>query len=294
MKSLNLLLVVCACMAAQFISAKATTEKKLRMNVATFNIRLQTSGDSADRAWDNRKTHVAKLINDYNFDIFGVQEIGSSQQKADLGELIPGYTYFGRGRDDQKGTEGEQLGIFYKTDRFTIRDYGFFFLSETPDMMSRGWDAALRRVCVWTKLIDKQTYKPFYVFCTHFDHVGVKAREESARLLVEKVKEIAEDAPVLCVGDLNTSPESSGMYKTITGYLDDSHEVPGARVKGSVGTFNGYDVSRSTFPSSVRIDYILSRKVKVFNYAVLNDRYSSKTYPSDHFPVMIKCQLISD
>ena len=231
------------------------------------------------------------MIKQYNFDVFGVQEVGNSNQEADLKKLLKEYTYFGKGRDNQLGTAGEQIGIFYKTNRFTIRDYGYFFLSPTPETMSIGWDAAFRRMCVWIKLVDRHTDKSFYVFCSHFDHMGVKARVESAKLIVQKVKEIASDQPVLFVGDLNTSPESTEMYKTLAVALEDSREISEKTPKGSLGTFNGYNASVSDFPRSVRIDYIFCRNFKVLNYQVLNNKYSSKTYPSDHFPVMIECRI---
>lgn len=287
-------LLFCLTISLNFLLAGNLLEKPAKMNVATYNIRLQTSADSAARSWDNRKTDVARLIKKYKFDIFGVQEVGNPSQEADLKALIPGYTYFGKGRDNQMGTEGEQIGIFYKTTRFTIKDYGYFFLSQIPESMSIGWDAAFRRMCVWTKLYDNKAQKNFFVFCTHFDNIGAKARIESAKLIIEKIKEIALDSPVLLVGDLNTSPESTGMYKTLSGYLGDSREISKKAAVGSIGTFNGFDVSKSLLPVSERIDYIFCKKVTVFNYRVLNIKYSDKTYPSDHFPVMIECMIEKD
>jgi len=287
MKKRNLVLLFCSVFTFQL----AFAGQDLKLNVATYNIRLQTPADSAARSWDHRKTQIAKLIKKYKFDIFGVQEVGNPKQETDLKALIPGFTYFGKGRDNQQGTEGEQIGIFYRTNRFTIRDYGSFFLSPTPEIMSIGWDAAFRRMCVWTKLHDKLSNNTFYVFCTHFDHLGVKARVESAKLIVRKITEIAGDAPVLFVGDLNTSPESSEMYKTLAGSLDDSREITKVLTKGSLGTFNGYDVTKSMLPVSVRIDYIFCKKAIVYNYKVINDKYSNKTYPSDHFPLMIECVI---
>ncbi len=286
MKKINIVILICALLGSTFIWGKET-----KMHVATYNIRLQTPADSAARSWDNRKKQVAKLIKKYKFDIFGVQEVGNPKQEADLKALIPGFTYFGKGRDNQPGTAGEQIGIFYRTNRFTIRDYGSFFLSPTPEILSIGWDAAFRRMCVWTKLHDKLNDKTFFVFCTHFDHLGVKARVESAKLIVQKIKTIAGDSPVLFVGDLNSSPEATEMYKTLAGSLDDSRVITKTPAKGSEGTFNGYDITKSMLPVSERIDYIFCKSVTVFSYKVLNDKYSNKTYPSDHFPVMIECVI---
>lgn len=275
----------------QLLSAENPAPKFDKLNVATYNIRLQTSVDSGARSWGNRKFQIARLIKQYKFDVFGVQEVGNKNQEADLKSLIPEYTYFGKGRDNQAGTEGEQIGIFYKTNRFSIRDYGYFFLSPTPELISIGWDAAFRRMCVWTKLIDNKTNTTFFVFCTHFDHMGEKARVESAKLIVEKVNEIASTSPVLLLGDLNTSPESTDMYKILSSSLFDSREISKKRPTGSVGSFNNFDVSKSILPVSERIDYIFCKKILVNDYKVLNVKYSADTYPSDHFPVMINCTL---
>ncbi|MFZ4725367.1 MAG: endonuclease/exonuclease/phosphatase family protein, partial [Paludibacter sp.] len=255
-----------------FISQQFATEKNTiftsKLNVATFNIRLQTSADTAARSWDNRKNSVARIIKQYDFDVFGVQEVGNSQQEADLTTLLPAYSYFGKGRDNQEGSKGEQIGIFYKTKRFSIKENGFFFLSETPETISIGWDAAYRRICVWAKMYDKNTKITFFVFCTHFDHIGIKAREESARLIVKKIQSIAKEYPVLLVGDLNASTESSDMYTTLSSYLEDSREKTIIKPTGFEGTFNGYDITSTTFDKKVRIDYIFCRKVTVMEYKI--------------------------
>jgi len=281
-------LIVCI---IQLFAIGNNCKKPARMHIATFNIRLQTKADSAERSWENRKTDVARLIKKYDFDIFGVQEIGNRTQEADLKALIPEYSYFGKGRDNEAGTDGEQVGIFYKTSRFVSKEKGSFFLSETPEVLSKGWDAAFRRMCIWSKLYDRKSKTEFYFFCTHFDHMGVKARVESAKLIVERIKKIAGNAPVVFLGDLNTSAEATEMYKILVAAFDDSREISKIRPSGSIGTFNGFDVSMSLLPLAERIDYIFCHKLKVFNYKVLNDKFSENAYPSDHFPVLIDCMI---
>jgi len=291
MKKISVLLLLSIFICATLpVSGKVTT-KSTKLKIATYNIRLQTSADSAARSWENRKAGVARVIKAHDFDIFGVQEVGNTNQEADLKALIPTYTYFGKGRDNPQGTNGEQIGIFYKADRFVLKEKGSFFLSETPDTMSIGWDAAFRRMCVWTKLYDLKSKTSFYVFCTHFDHMGKKARVESAALITKRIEKIAGKSPVVCLGDLNASPESTAMYKVLTNSLEDSRNISLTKPKGSLGTYNGYDVSTDSLPSSVRIDYILCRKIKVLSYQVLTDRFSKETFPSDHFPVLITCEI---
>lgn len=271
----------------QFFAMKSSSTK---LRVATFNVRLQTTADTAARSWDKRKTDVARIIHQYDFDVFGVQELGNSKQEAELKALIPSYTYFGKGRDNPQGTSGEQIGVFYKTKRYMLKEKGSFFLSETPDTLSKGWDADYRRMCVWTKLYDRKDKRAFYVFCTHFDHIGIKARAESAKLIVSKIKIIAGSLPVLLVGDLNATPEAKEMYQALTSYMDDSHENAASRPVDNLGTFNGYNISPDSISTFNRIDYIFGRKIKFSSYKVLTDKYSEGSYPSDHFPVMVEVE----
>jgi endonuclease/exonuclease/phosphatase family metal-dependent hydrolase len=290
MKKISIpILLFCLIISQVAIAAKTGKSDKLR--IATYNIRLETTVDSGARAWKNRKKDVARIITSYDFDIFGVQEVGNKNQEAELKKMIPEYNYFGKGRDNQQGTAGEQIGIFFKSTRFELKNRGSFFLSETPDTISKGWDAAFRRMCVWEKLSDKNTGEEFFVFCTHFDHMGVKARVESAKLIVERVRKIAGELPVFFVGDLNTSPEATEMYKILTTYFKDSREIVRKQPTGSIGTFNGYDVSKDLLPVTERIDYIFCNKINVLTYNVINKKYNNKTFPSDHFPLMIECEI---
>ena len=291
MKRIIILLLSFFLIVSQQFAIKKSTESKSKLKVATFNIRLQTSADTAARSWDNRKSSVARIIKQYDFDVFGVQEVGNQHQEDDLTALLPTYSYFGKGRDNQEGSKGEQIGIFYKTKRFSIKESGYFFLSETPETISIGWDAAYRRICVWAKMYDKNSKTTFFVFCTHFDHIGIKAREESAKLITKKIQSIAKELPVLLVGDLNASSESSEMYNTLSCYLDDSREKAIIKPTGFEGTFNGYDITSASFDKKVKIDYIFFRKATILEYKTLIDKYDSETYPSDHFPVMIVCKI---
>lgn len=263
--------------------------------VATYNIRVETPGDTACRAWKNRKADVARLINEYDFDIFGVQEVASVKQKSELSELIPAYTYIGKGRDNEERTAGEQIGIFYKASRFQLKEKGSFFLSETPEKMSKGWDADYRRMCVWAKMIDRKSKTTFYFFCTHLDHVGKKARAESAKLIVEQIKKIAGNNPVICVGDFNASPLEKDMYENMSAHLRDSREFSQVPPTGPVGTFNAFNDPLQSISENRQIDYIFcSRNINVQNYKVLTDRYNACTWPSDHFPVMVRCKIVTN
>ena len=275
MKRIILALFVCICIQSAF------AQKNTPVIVATYNIRYNNSHDSLN-AWPNRKENVKALIRFHEFDIFGTQE-GLIDQIKGISEL-EAYARTGHGRDDGKEA-GEHSAIFYKKDRFKLLDSGDFWLSETPEKPGKGWDAkCCNRICSWGKFQDLQTKKTFYFFCVHFDHQGIVARKESGKLMVKKIQEIAKNAPVICVGDFNSTPETE-QIQTMQTILNDSYKVTEAPPYGPVGTFNSF---RFTAPMKNRIDYIfVSKGIKVLKYGVLTDAKDQR-YPSDHQPVMIK------
>jgi endonuclease/exonuclease/phosphatase family metal-dependent hydrolase len=251
------------------------------LNVATYNLRMNNPGDGVN-AWPNRKEQVKALIRFHEFDLFGTQE-GFIGQLNDLCEMSE-YAFVGAGRDDGK-QGGEHSAIFYRKDRFKLLRNGDFWLSETPEKPGKGWDATCcNRICSWAKFRDQETKKDFYFFSVHFDHQGVKARVESGKLMVKKIAGIAGAAPVICVGDFNSTPETE-QIKTMKSLLQDSYEVSAMAPYGPVGTFNSFDYNA---PMKNRIDYIfVSDQINVLKYGVLTDSYDQK-FPSDHQPVVIK------
>lgn len=200
----------------------------------------------------------------------------------DLCELSE-YSFIGVGRDDGK-LQGEHSAIFYKTERFQLLGKGNFWLSETPEKPSYGWDARYRRICSWGKFKDKVTKRVFFVFNSHFDHEAREARKQSGILLVKKINEIAGDGTVICMGDFNSTPDTK-QIKTIKTLLEDSYSITRTPPYGPVGTFNGFDYNA---PLDRRIDYIfVSKTIVVLKYGVLTDSYDQK-FPSDHLPVVVK------
>lgn len=255
--------------------------KAQSMQVATYNIRYDTPQDSLDR-WHQRAPVISKLIKFHDFDIFGIQE-GLHHQVEELEERLEGYAYIGVSRDDGK-TKGEYSAIFYKEELFEVLKHNTFWLAETTDKPTIGWDAALPRICTWGEFKDKRTGFTFFLFNTHFDHRGVEARKESANLIVKKIREISAGAPVILTGDLNLDQHSEA-YQTFSQsvILKDAHELS-PLVYGSSGTFNYFGFSDV---SEGRIDHIfVSDDFQVKKYGILTDTYSGR-YPSDHFPVMV-------
>jgi len=252
---------------------------ELALRVVTYNIRMDTEFDSLN-AWSYRKDNVNALIRHHNFDIVGTQE-GFLHQLQGMCELSE-YAYTGVGRDDGV-TAGEHSAIFYKKNRFEILESGDFWLSETPDIPGKGWDATCcNRICSWAKFKEEKTGKTFYVFSVHFDHQGRVARQESGKLMVKKMQEIAKDMPVICLGDFNSTPETE-QIKLLSTHFNDARIVTQSPPYGPEGTFN----SRFANPIAPRrIDYIfVSKGIEVLTYVCMTDN-DGRYYPSDHLPVM--------
>lgn len=254
------------------------------IRVATYNIRYNNPNDGVN-AWPNRKERVKALIRYHRFDLFGVQEALRGQLN-DLAEMAE-FAFVGKGRDDGKEA-GEHSAIFYRKSRFKLLRTGDFWLSETPDKPGKGWDATCcNRICSWARFQDHITGKPFYFFSVHFDHQGMEARRQSGKLMVQKIREVAKNEPVICVGDLNSTPDTE-QVQTLQTLLNDAYRVTAMPPYGPVGTFNGF---RFDAPLRERIDYIfVSKQAKVLDYAVLTDAQDQR-YPSDHQPVVSQVVL---
>jgi endonuclease/exonuclease/phosphatase family metal-dependent hydrolase len=276
----NNLLLTCILLLAVSIGLNAQS-----FNVATFNIRYDNPRDSGN-LWVDRAPVVSSLIRFHDFDIFGVQE-ALKNQLDDISTALPHFSRYGVGRNDGKDG-GEHSTIFYKKDKFTLLKSGDFWLSQTPDKPGLGWDATCcNRICSWVYLEIKESGKKFYFFNVHFDHQGIVARKESAKLIIQKIKEIAGSQPVIFTGDLNGDRKSE-WYQTIanSGILKDSYrDVEFPYELNSSG--NGFRAPRN---KSV-IDHIFtSKQFTASRWGILTDTYFGK-FPSDHFPVMSTLSL---
>ena len=252
-----------------------------QMEVMSYNIKYANENDG-ENSWSGRKAHLTAQLNFYEPEIFGVQEAVLEQLKH-FENNLENYKYVGVGRDD--GAEkGEFSAIFYKTTEFELLKEDTFWLSETPEKPVKGWDAALPRICTWALFQKKDSGEKFYVFNTHFDHVGEQAREESAKLIIHKIKEINKKGlPVILMGDLNLKPETKPI-QFLSEQMNDSKKVAEKVVFGPEGTFNGYDFDK---PVNDRIDYIFTNDdFRVLKYGVLSDSKDLR-YPSDHLPVIV-------
>ncbi len=257
---------------------------KTKDTIISYNIRYDNRWDK-ENLWSLRKNRLSQLLMDYDPSIFGIQE-GLLNQVEWIDSTLRNYNYIGVGRDDGKG-KGEFCAIYFDTTRYEVMESSTFWLSDTPNKVSVGWDAALERICTYGLFKKKMSGKMVWVFNAHFDHVGGIARKKSSELILKTIKEVnTQSLPVVLMGDFNSNPDSDPI-KIFKNNLEDALEISSTRLKGPTGTFNGFD---KRHPLNNRIDYIFVKGMKVISYRHIDDRLSNNRHISDHLPVMISVQ----
>ncbi len=234
----------------------------------SFNIRYSTLRDSAN-AWLYRKDKAASQIHYHEAQIVGLQE-ALHEQVMDLKARLPNFTHLGVARDDGK-TKGEYSCILYDSTRLKALESATFWLSETPDVPgSKSWDAAITRIVTWAKFKDLKSKKAFYVFNTHFDHIGKVARRESAKMLLATVQRIAGTEMAIITGDFNATPQDEPIQVLMNSpnHFLDTKALSKTPHYGPTGTFNGFGPKET---STEPIDYIfVNRPVLVLLHATLS------------------------
>lgn len=261
------------------------------IRIMTWNIRYDNPDDGI-HAWPGRRDELLSFVLSKDPDLLCIQE-GLHSQVEFLKDGLGGFDRRGVGRDDG-GQSGEYSAIYFKKGRFACRADGTFWLSSTPSLPGKGWDAACTRIVTWVQLLDTVTKSEFYVFNTHFDHEGVQARIHSARLLRLKIREIARDRPFVVVGDFN-SVETDSAYRILTShkgappYLGDAIRRTATPHRGPLATFTGFEI-KDPDPGE-RIDYVfVSDSVLVRNHCTYIARRPAG-YLSDHLPVCVDIVL---
>lgn len=227
-------------------------------------------------------------------DVIGVQE-ALHGQAADLRASLPGYGFFGIGRDDGLRA-GEYSGIFYRNDRFRpdAVDQGMFWLSDMPETPgSRTWGNEIPRVATWLRLTDLATDRGFYVFDTHFDHRSQESRERAALLIAKRIDTRAHpDEPVILLGDLNSFENNASVL-----YLSGRRvEIAGEKRAWNTPLLDAYQALhplekdrrsahfwRSGIDLSFKLDYIfVSPGARIESAEIVRGDQPSV---SDHYPV---------
>jgi len=248
----------------------------------TFNIRYNTP-DDGENWWELRKEEVVELLKHYHPDFIGIQEAMPSQLNF-IAENLYAYRYIGHGRDGLN-TDSEAIPIFYNSTKYELIDNKVFWLSETPEEVSRGWDAALNRIAVHGVFKNKITNQTIDIINTHFDHKGKIARLKSAELLITYIKEndLAQKRIVL-MGDFNSLPTELPI-KILESQLHSGYSTKESPAYGPIGTFNGFNTIKTV---TKKIDYIFTKNINIKKYRCIDDRRKNNLYLSDHFPILIE------
>ena len=245
----------------------------------SYNIRYNNPKDGIN-VWENRKETVSIFLNEENADFIGLQEV-VHPQLLDLIGALKTYTYIGVGREDGK-TKGEYSPIFYKKQKYTLLKSNTYWLSETPNIVSKGWDASLERICTYGLFQNNKTAEKVWVFNTHFDHRGALARAKSVDLIIEKVKTLNQEGlPVIITGDFNLTPDTPHIQKMQSYFDDVQKNLPIS--DPYYGTYNGFDTLKD---AERRIDYIFKKGLQIKNAKHIYKKTPMGGWASDHHPVI--------
>lgn len=274
-KAIIRIMVAASILLPQFASAQSQ-----ELKVMSYNIRLSTDKDGTN-AWKYRCPATLEMIKDQNPDVFGVQE-ALPEQVSFLEEWVEGYDCVGVGRDDGK-KKGEFMSIFWNKKTVKLMKWGTFWLSETPEKPSKGWDAACYRTATWALMKDKRTGERFYFVNTHLDHAGAEARKNGLKLIVERIAEInPEGYPMVLTGDFNMKP-SAPELKDLDACMKNTQKV--ALTTDTHQTFNGWGKAKS----DMIIDYIyISGFSSCLEYQTVTKKYADRKFISDHYPIFAR------
>ncbi len=244
------------------------------LKVMSYNIRLGSAKDGTN-SWALRYTATEEMLKDQKPDVFGVQE--ALEYQVHYIEDMCGYESVGVGREDGK-KEGEHMSIFWNKKTISMLKWGTFWLSETPQKPSKGWDAACFRTATWALMKDKRTGKKFYFVNTHLDHEGKEAQKNGLKLIVEKIAEMnPEGLPMVLTGDFNIEPSNPALAD-LDARMQSTRKI--AEKTDDLTTYNGWG------KSSMMIDYIyVSGFSSCPEYQTVTKRYADRKFISDHYPI---------
>ena len=254
------------------------------IKVISYNVRYNNPNDGKD-IWENRRSTIVNLIKNENPDFLGLQEVNHAQLLF-LNSNLSNYSFVGVGRDDGK-TKGEYSPIFYNNNLFDLIKSDTFWLSSTPDQISVGWDASMERICTYAVFKSKTNKKNIWVFNTHFDHIGMEAREKSADLIISVINKLTEPEDyVVLTGDFNLLDDSKPIMNLQSNFNDTNKNLE--KTDKSYGTFNNFKLN---FVSKSRIDYVFEKNFKLINSRHIIVKTPEGRWASDHHPILAKLKF---
>lgn len=251
------------------------------LRVMDYNIRYLGPFDTGEKTWFYRADLIIDSIEEVQPGIIGFQEVTCWQYDY-LVETLAGFDSIITYRDKMPNSEG--CPIFYRTDLYTLIDKDSFWLSETPEVMSKDWGAAHYRICSYVILKDKASEKEFVVFNAHLDHVSDEARINGIKVVLDKIKEF-DSRPAMLMGDLNAE-EYTETYKSATeSFLDVKYETENTMTSCTYQSW-GEELDSDC------IDYVMvsPEGFEVLSYEAIHAIYDG-VYTSDHFPLFVRLRL---
>ena len=247
----------------------------------SFNIRVQTTSDTGVKSWDNRKQNVANYILNSGMDVVCLQEVRKTQYEY-LAPILSGkyeLLYYER----ESGSNPEGLMICYAKD-FELVKNEMYWLSETPDVMSKGWGASYYRICANVLLKDSDGVY-LNIANTHLDHKVEAAQVNGLELIMDRM---SFEYPTFVCGDFNTW-KGSNSYNVINDYMWDTQDLADESDTGI--TFNSWGTADKA-DLSLKIDYwFVNEVVDVLTFDIMDDTVSEGVYYSDHFAISTKVRL---
>lgn len=248
------------------------------INVMSYNIRSSVKNEQdGPNGWVYRKEAAVRMLMTEKPDVVGMQEEMKDQEAFFREQLAPLYDGVAEGRDPGSPSD-EACAIFYRTDKYDLVRANTFWLSETPSVPSKGWDAKYKRIVTYVFIKDKKSGQQYLVFNTHLDHKGVVAREQSLALIADSALAIGGDTiPMFVMGDLNVTPDAPELAPMWNTMKLAQREAP---VTDTLYTFHGYKPNKGKM-----IDYIFYRNCSALEFRILRDGYGVP-YLSDHYPIV--------
>ena len=254
------------------------------LKVISYNIRYESPNEKIN-SWKTRENFIISFLSDKNPDFIGLQEVTNSQLR-DLVKSLVNHNYVGVGREDGL-TKGEFSPIFFNINRYKVLFHDTFWLSTTPEIVSRGWDASIKRICTYGLFENLVSKKRIWVFNTHFDHVGIESKKKSTDLILKKINSINKDeTPLILMGDFNLKDDSYSIKKIQTQLTDVLFGIK--KSDKYYSTYNNFNTRVKTYK---RIDYIFIKNLKPIKARHMHIKTSSENWASDHHPVLSKLKF---
>ncbi len=272
------LFIIILALIAPFSLAFAAEKGPKELKVMSYNIRLGVGKDGTN-SWQYRAPATIAMLEAQKPDVFGVQE-AYGFQIAFIEEYCKNFKNVGVGREDGK-KKGEHMSIFWNKKTVSLLKWGTFWLSETPEKPSMGWDADCIRTATWALMKDKKTGKKFYFVNTHLDHKGAEAQKNGLKLIVDRIASInPQGYPMVLTGDFNIKPNNPALTD-LDKIMHSTRKI--ASKTDSRNTFNGWSVKET----DMIIDYIyVSGFSECPEYRTVTEKYVERPFVSDHYPVV--------